>query len=362
VSEASWYEITNVADNAAEISITDEIGLFGVNAASFINNLKSLRGKRLNVAINSPGGEIFEGNAIFNALRQYSGGVDTSISALAASMASVIAMAGQKRSIAENGMFMIHNPWMFTRGESKDLKKDAKLLDDLKSSIITTYAGATGISREDLSKMMDAETWLTAREALDLGFVTEISPPIRASASYFRFDIHQFENCPNNFMVKTIPEKVDAPAEDKPVAKETPVSKEAPPAKETPMENSPVAKINAETSVYDQQIEALTKRIEELGEKHRQELEALELRVANAKHAESEAKLAKAYESLDRLERSYGMAAAKVIAMTPAASVGGTKSLIETYNEMPDGPEKSIFYNEHRNDLIKFANKPVKVA
>jgi hypothetical protein len=167
--------------------------------------------------------------------------------------------------------------------------------------------------------------------------------------SFERFDISKFNKLPKSFTMSDKPE----PKPEASAAKETP--------KEIPAEKPAVAKVDAETSVFNRQIEALTKRIEELSKKHQEELEALELKAALAKHADAEAKLARAYESLDRLERSYGAAAAKVVAMTAPAIVG-QKSLIDIYNEMPDGEEKSVFYREHRDELVKFANKPAKAA
>ncbi len=343
---ASWYAVKNVKDTSAEISLFDEIGLFGVTAKTFTNELKGLGKRRITLRIHSPGGEIFEGNAIYNALRRYPGGVDVAIDGLAASMASVIAMVGSKRQMAENAIFMIHNPWTMAEGEASEMRKSADLLDSLKENIISAYAGRTGMERKKLASMMDEETWMTAKEALEYGFVTEITEPLNAYNSFERFDIGKFSKRPSNFMDKLFP--------DKPEANATPLAT----ANETPEKD--LAVLDAETSLFNAKIDALTARIEQLSKKHDEELEALEVKVASRKRDEAEAKLAKAYESLDRLERSYGISAAKVIAMTPMT--GGQRTLIDVYNEMPDGDEKSIFYKEHRESLIKFANKPIKAA
>ena len=348
---ASWYAVKKVEDDKAEISIYDEIGLFGVTAKAFSNELKSLGKRRVTLRIHSPGGEIFEGNAVYNALRRHPGGVDVAIDGLAASMASVIAMVGEKRSMAENAMFMIHDPFSFAFGDAEEMRKSADLLDTLKETIISAYAGRTGMERKKLSSMMSDESWLTADEALEHGFITEITEPLQAYNSFERFDISKFNKLPKNFMAKT--DKAEASVEETPVA--APIAKETP-AKETPT----VAKMDAETSVFNAQIESLTARIEELTKKHAVELEELELKAASAKYAEAEAKLAKAYDSLDRLERSYGISAAKVIAMTPASS--GQKTPYDIWNEMPDGADKTTFYNEHREAIIKSANRPTKAA
>jgi hypothetical protein len=257
-------------------------------------------------------------------------------------------MVGEKRSMAENAMLMIHNPWTETIGEAVVMRKSADLLDDMKENIVSAYAGRTGIERKQLASMMDEETWLTAAEALEMGFVTDITEPLQMYNSFERFDISKFNNLPKDFMAKSISEKPEAAVEEAPVVEETPAKSPA------------VAKLDTETSIFNKQIDALTKRIEELSKKHAEELEALELKAALAKNSEAEAKLAKAYESLDRLERSYGMAAAKVVAMTPAVS--GQKTAFDIYIEMPDGAEKTAFYKEHRDTIVKFANKPIKAA
>lgn len=340
---ASWYAVKNVKDDAAEISIYDEIGLFGITAKEFTNELKGLGKRRVLLRIHSPGGEIFEGNAVYNALRRHPGGVDVAIDGLAASMASVIAMVGEKRSMAENAMFMIHNPWSVAFGDASEMRKSADLLDTLKQTIISAYAGRTGMERKKLSEMMDEESWLTAAEAHEMGFITDITEPLSAYNAFESFDISKFSKLPKNFMVKKDESKPEAKSEEAPAAKEVP-----------PFAENKVA-IDAETADFNKKIDALTAKIEELSKKHEEELARFELKYAEAKHAEAEAKLAKAYESLDRLERSYGMSAAKVVAMTPA--IIGQRSIFDIYNEMPDGEAKSIFYKEHREELIKFANK-----
>jgi len=192
----TWFLVRNIAARTAEISIYDEIGLSGITADVFISELKSLGDRRINLRIHSPGGSVFDGNAIFNALRRHPGGVDVSIDGLAASMASVIAMVGDRRRMAANAMLMIHNPAVGIFGESKDMRREADLLEEVKENIISTYAGATGLPREELSRMMDEETWLTAEEAKDLGFVTDISEPFKAAAKFERFDIGQFGKTP----------------------------------------------------------------------------------------------------------------------------------------------------------------------
>ena len=188
----SWFSFKNSADDkSVEISIYDAIGSYSVSAKSFIAELKRAGSKDVTLRIHSPGGSILEGNAIYNALKRHPGAVDVVIDGMAASMASVIAMAGDTIEIAENGLVMIHNPSAFGGGEAKDMRKMADVMDKMKSNIITAYAGKTGLSREKLGQMMDDETWMTAEEALENKFVDSIGEKSDAKNS---FDLSAFKN------------------------------------------------------------------------------------------------------------------------------------------------------------------------
>lgn len=134
-------------------------------------SLESMTGDVL-VRINSAGGSVFDGFAIYNLLKQHNGTVTVKIDALAASAASVIAMAGDVVEMADNALFMMHNPWTIALGESKDMIKTAELLDKIRDSIVTTYKSKTDISEQEISDMMDEETWLSADEAIAKGFAT----------------------------------------------------------------------------------------------------------------------------------------------------------------------------------------------
>lgn len=189
----SWFRFKNSADpKSVEIEIYDAIGSYNVSAKSFIAELKRAGQKDVTLRIHSPGGNILEGNAIYNALKRHSGSIDVVIDGIAASMASVIAMAGDTIEIAENGLIMIHNPSAFAGGDSRDMRKTADVMDKMKANIITAYAQQTGLSREKISQMMDDETWMTAAEALEHGFVDLIGGKSDAKNS---FDLSQFKNC-----------------------------------------------------------------------------------------------------------------------------------------------------------------------
>ncbi len=124
--------------------------------------------------INSPGGDCVAAAQIYNMLKEYSGDVVVKIDGLAASAASVIAMAGDKVVMSPVAMMMIHNPSTVAFGEKVDMQKAIAMLDEVKESIINAYEIKTGMSRTKLAHMMDAETWMDAHSALDLGFADEI--------------------------------------------------------------------------------------------------------------------------------------------------------------------------------------------
>jgi HK97 family phage major capsid protein len=165
----------NLGDNEAEISITGEIGgWFGQDPDYFRNQVKGLAGRTLNVHINSPGGDILAGNEMFNALKEHDGTVNINIGALCASMATVLACSGDHVTIAKNSLYMIHNPFVCIEGDAEQMRKMADVMDKMKANIIDAYAEKTGISKADLSEMMDAETWMDAEECISKGFADAI--------------------------------------------------------------------------------------------------------------------------------------------------------------------------------------------
>ena len=124
--------------------------------------------------INSPGGDVFAASQIYNMLMEYPYEVNVKIDALAASAASVIAMAGTKICMSPVAMLMIHNPATVAIGDSKDMQKAINMLTEVKESIINAYEIKSGLSRNKISNLMDAETWMNAKEAKRLGFADEI--------------------------------------------------------------------------------------------------------------------------------------------------------------------------------------------
>lgn len=128
----------------------------------------------LTVWLNSPGGDVLAASQIYTMLKNHKGRITVKIDALAASAASVVAMAGDKTLISPTGMIMCHNPATLAMGNKADMEKAIELLEEVKESIINAYEAKTGLSRSKISKMMDDETWMNAKKALKLGFVDGI--------------------------------------------------------------------------------------------------------------------------------------------------------------------------------------------
>jgi len=184
----TWFTIRNAAtaDAPAEISIHDEIGSWGVSAKDFLAQLRSIAAATpITLSIHSPGGEVFDGLAIYHALKAR-GNVTVRIEGLAASMASVIAMAGTRIEMPRNAFLMIHNPSGFAMGDAADMRQLADLLDKIKSSLVAAYRDRTKKTDEDIMDMMDAETWLTGEEAVEHGFADATTDEVALSASAFK--------------------------------------------------------------------------------------------------------------------------------------------------------------------------------
>ena len=225
----SWFSIKNLSDDSAEISIYDEIGLWGITAKDFAEQIKAVGDRKIVLRINSPGGSVFDGAAIYNRLRDHKPGVEVKIDGLAASMASGIAMAGAPVTMAENALLMIHNPSGLVLGEAGDMRETADLLDKIKSSLLTAYTRKSGKTPEDVSDLMDAETWFTATEALEAGFIDAISEPQQIAAKFSGSVIAKFTKAPETITEEAPGAEVptaELPAEDEVVNRLTAMNTE----------------------------------------------------------------------------------------------------------------------------------------
>jgi len=176
---AGRYEIVAAADGVAEILLYGFIGGWeGTNAEDFHGELQSVAAdaKKVIVRINSGGGSVFEAVAIYNTLAGLSAEVETRVEGVAASAATLIAMAGDEIRICENAFFMVHEARGGTFGTAPQIRQYLDLLDRANQSILLTYAARTGIPEADLREYMAQDTWMTAAEALEAGFVDAIDP------------------------------------------------------------------------------------------------------------------------------------------------------------------------------------------
>ena len=167
----------------------------------------------IDLRINSGGGEVFEGQAIYSLLNQYKTStgnpVRVFVDSLAASIASVIAMAGDEILMAENALFMVHNPWTWGGGTAKELRDTADVLDKVRDTLITVYDRRTMLGRDEIGKLMDAETWLDAAEAVSYGFADTIVEPSTVLAA--NINAFSYRHAPPS--IRTA--QATAPADDK---------------------------------------------------------------------------------------------------------------------------------------------------
>ncbi|OAJ33403.1 head maturation protease, ClpP-related [Piscirickettsia salmonis] len=178
----NWYQIKAQANKRADVYIYDYIGDYGVEAKSFVMELQALDVEQINLRINSPGGSLTDGFTIYNAICRHNATVTTHIDGLAASMASIIALAADKVIMAENAFYMIHNPWTVAIGDKNQLNQSIELLDKMGKLMVNIYSEKSGIDPNQVQELMDAETWLTGTEALEQGFVDEVSESIELAA------------------------------------------------------------------------------------------------------------------------------------------------------------------------------------
>ena len=183
------WKITNQSENEAEILLYDDIANFDseqwgyMSAKNLINRIKALGNiDSITLRINSNGGDVFQAQAMYSYLKSHPANVTVKIDGLAASAASLVAMAGNKIIMPENALMMIHNPAGGCHGEADDMREVAEILDKVRDTLANVYMAKTGQDREKILQMMDDETWLTASEAHDLKFCDEVEKAVEITA------------------------------------------------------------------------------------------------------------------------------------------------------------------------------------
>lgn len=224
----TWFKMQANDSGEARIDIYDKIGFWGIRAVDFIGNLRALGDvQTINVHINSPGGEVFDALAIHNNLKRHTATVNVYVDGLAASAASLVAMAGDQVIMPENAMMMIHNPMGLVMGNADEMRDFADVLDKIASALISAYAAKSGADDGDIKKMLDAETWLTAKEAVEMGFADVLEAEMKIAA---RFDLSRYHDAPKAFHITN-------PKED--AMSRKPKAEGAPPATEPENQTTP---------------------------------------------------------------------------------------------------------------------------
>ncbi|HUX15407.1 MAG TPA: head maturation protease, ClpP-related [Phycisphaerae bacterium] len=205
--------VANAADpgaKAIEIDLYDVIGRTwdgGLTAKDFVAELKKHPGaKAIVLNINSPGGDVFEGVAIYNALRRRKATITVNIDGMALSIASLIAMAGDEIHMAENAMIMIHDPWAISIGSAEELRDSADRLEKIAGTLVRTYAARSGQDPAAIAEMMAAETWLDAEDALAAGLATKITAAKRMAASA---RLPEYRNTPPDLLARLAAAEAD---------------------------------------------------------------------------------------------------------------------------------------------------------
>ncbi len=219
--KTSWYEVKNQAgSSSAEVFIFGDI----VNsdwekweendttAKDLIDAMKGLGDFTLR--INSLGGSVPAGNAIYNAMKRHQGKITGIVEGMACSMASVILMACHRIIMPGNAMLMIHKPWGLMAGNSEDMRKYADTLDKWEIGLIAAYREKTGLKDDEIARMLADEIWMTAEEAVKLGFADELEAPVKIAAKYDPQVLGRFRNVPKD--VLTTGARDEPPAGTKP--------------------------------------------------------------------------------------------------------------------------------------------------
>ena len=194
LEKPDWYKIEALSDDETEIIIYDYIGWPFNDAGEFVRGLAEIKTATIKVRINSPGGDVFDAVAIFNALQSHKSKIITRIESLAASAASFIALAGKEVQAYKNAMMMIHASWVFAAGNQYNLREIADILDKIDGNMVDIYAANSAVGKKEIREMMKAETWMDAKEMKEKGFIDTI---IDGKAAKAQFDLSIFANYPD---------------------------------------------------------------------------------------------------------------------------------------------------------------------
>ncbi|MBX7274389.1 ATP-dependent Clp protease proteolytic subunit [Pseudomonas sp. ERGC3:01] len=195
--EESWYSISAASRGIAEVMLYDDIGAWGISARQFARDLAALGDvSQINLRIHSGGGDVMDGTAMYNILRGHSARVEVYIDGMAASMASVVAMAGDVIYMPANSMMMIHKPWGGQVGDADDMREYADLLDKVEGTLIQAYARKSGKSVDEIAALLKVTTWMDGNEAVAAGFADQVLEPIKAAAQLNSKRLEEYTSMP----------------------------------------------------------------------------------------------------------------------------------------------------------------------
>lgn len=211
-SSQGWYRM-EATEEVAEISIFDEIGGWGVSAKDFKADFDMVRGsKKIRLLLNSPGGEIFASMGVYNLLVAYRKKIFVEVLGLAASGASVVALAGKELVMAEGSYLMIHEATGIVLGGSQEMRKTAEILEKFNAQIASIYANNSNLSKEEAAAAMTEETWYTGEEAVAAGFADRVEAHAPMAAMAFDFGALKYRHVPKMLMEKAAQPPAPAPA------------------------------------------------------------------------------------------------------------------------------------------------------
>ena len=332
--------------------------MFGISAQQFISDLQAVPADHsILLRIHSPGGEVFDGNAIATAL-QRRGNVEVQIEGIAASMATVISLAGSPVKMSSNGFYMIHNPWGSATGDAAEMRKQAELLDRIRQNMVNAYAAKSGQEPELIEEWMDAETWFTAEQAQAAGFVDEITDGMALAASANFRALAKYRNAPADLTARAL--QMENPSEPEIVAEEPALEEaiEATVVSESVPEAQPVIEAEPELEKPEEpSAPVAVAAADSILAKYN--AIAAERDTIRAELVAAKGQLAREREALARLEASLGLAPARVVPLIENAAPEAADPVAEYLAAVESGDRKaaSALFAKHKAAIWAHRNK-----
>lgn len=338
MNNKTWFNMATKTDTEAEVSIYGTIGSFDINAKDFAEDLKGIDADTIHLRVDSPGGSVIDGISIFNALQRHPAKVITHIDSLAASMGSVVAMAGDEVRMANNALIMIHEPWTVAMGNADELRKNADTLEKMSGNILQAYSRSQ-YTQEQVADLMKEQTWMTAQEALDAGFIDYIDDGLKAVASIVDAANSVELQVPTDKLIASMNGKLDAVAKqrDDLSAKLTAQSQELVDARaELEAAEIVLKKVDEKESAFKAELETA-----------KSELETARAEIETSKEVTNKAVSLKAAEMLQI------NAHAPVVPSDNIQNNMTDDELLKKYESFTDSDDRTEFYKKHKNKILR---------